>query len=41
MRDVRDYKLASSGNPPRIGSSSPFNMKVESSRLGDFSRPVR
>jgi hypothetical protein len=36
-RDVRDYKLAAGGNPPRIGSSSPFNIKVESSRLGDFS----
>ncbi len=37
MRDVRDYKLASGGNPPRIGSSSPFNIKVKSSRLADFS----
>ena len=37
MRDVRDYKLAAGGNPPRIGSSSPFNVKVESNRLGDFS----
>ena len=37
MRDVRDYKLAAGGNPPRIGSASPFNVKVESSRLGDFS----
>jgi hypothetical protein len=37
MRDVRDYKLASGGNLPRLGSSSPFNVKVESSRLGDFS----
>ena len=37
MRDVRDYKLASGGAPPRLGSSSPFNIKVESSRLGDFS----
>jgi hypothetical protein len=36
MRDVRDYKLASGGGPPRIGSASPFNVKVESSRLGDF-----
>jgi hypothetical protein len=36
MRDVRDYKLASGGSPPRIGSASPFNVKVESSRLGDF-----
>jgi hypothetical protein len=37
MRDVRDYKLAAGGNPPRLGSSSPFNIKVESTRLGDFS----
>jgi hypothetical protein len=37
MRDVRDDKLASGGSPPRLGSSSPFNVKVESSRLGDFS----
>ena len=36
MRDVRDYKLAAGGNPPRIGSSSPFNVKVKASRLGDF-----
>lgn len=36
MRDVRDYKLASGGSPPRIGSSSPFNIKVEGNRLGDF-----
>jgi hypothetical protein len=36
MRDVRDDKLAAGGNPPRLGSSSPFNIKVESSRLGDF-----
>jgi hypothetical protein len=37
LRDVRDYKLASGGDVPRLGSSSPFNMKVKSSRLGDFS----
>jgi hypothetical protein len=37
MRDVRDYKLASGGNAPRVGSSSPFNVKVKASRLGDFS----
>ncbi len=36
MRDVRDYKIASGGDKPRLGSSSPFNVKVESSRLGDF-----
>lgn len=37
MRDVRDHELAAGGSPPRIGSSSPFNIKVESNRLGDFS----
>lgn len=37
MRDVRDYKLASGGDASRIGSASPFNIKVASSRLGDFS----
>ncbi len=37
LRDIRDYKLAAGGNPPRLGSSSPFNIKVESTRLADFS----
>jgi len=36
MRDVRDYKAASGGGPPRIGSSSPFNIKEDSLRLGNF-----
>lgn len=36
MRDVRDYKLASGGDPRRLGSASPFNVKVVSSRLADF-----
>ncbi len=36
MRDVRDYKSASGGDPSRLGTSSPFNIKVESLRLGDF-----
>jgi hypothetical protein len=36
LRDVRDYKAASGGDPGRLGSSSPFNIKVESMRLGDF-----
>ncbi len=36
LRDVRDYKAASGGNPERIGTASPFNVKVESLRLGDF-----
>jgi hypothetical protein len=37
LRDVRDYKAASGGDPKRLGTSSPFNVKVESPRLGDFS----
>ncbi len=36
LRDVRDYKAASGGNPERLGTSSPFNIKIESLRLGDF-----
>lgn len=36
LRDVRDYKAASGGNPEHLGTSSPFNIKVESFRLGDF-----
>lgn len=38
LRDVRDYKAASGGDPGRLGSASPFNIKVESVRLGDFTR---
>ncbi|MGQ4600549.1 AAA family ATPase [Nocardia sp. R6R-6] len=38
LRDVRDYKAASGGDPARLGSASPFNIKVESVRIGDFSR---
>lgn len=37
LRDVRDYKAASGGDAGRLGTSSPFNIKVESLRLGDFS----
>ncbi len=37
LRDVRDYKVASGGGEPRLGTSSPFNVKVESLRIGDFS----
>jgi DNA polymerase III delta prime subunit len=37
LRDVRDYKVSSGGSEPRMGSTSPFNIKVESLRLGDFS----
>ena len=36
LRDVRDDKAASGGEPGRLGTSSPFNVKVESLRLGDF-----
>ncbi len=37
MRDVRDYKVASGGGTVRLGSSSPFNVKEASLRLGNFS----
>src|SRR5215470_16035515 len=36
LRDVRDYKAASGGDPTRLGTSSPFNIKLESLRIGDF-----
>ncbi len=36
MRDVRDYKAASGGEPSRLGTASPFNVAVESFRIGDF-----
>ncbi|MEP7126856.1 MAG: ATP-binding protein [Byssovorax sp.] len=36
LRDVRDYKAASGGDPTRLGTSSPFNIKIASLRLGDF-----
>lgn len=36
VRDVRDYKAKSGGDTSRLGTSSPFNVKVESERLGDF-----
>ena len=36
LRDVRDYKAALGGDPGRLGTASPFNIKVESLRLGDF-----
>ena len=39
LRDVRDYKAASGGDPSRLGTSSPFNIKVESLRLGHFDPP--
>jgi hypothetical protein len=36
LRDVRDYKAAAGGDPSRLGTASPFNIKLESLRLGDF-----
>ncbi len=36
LRDVRDYKAASGGDPERLGTASPFNMKLESLRLANF-----
>jgi hypothetical protein len=36
LRDVRDYKAASGGDPHRLGTASPFNIKLKSLRLGDF-----
>jgi hypothetical protein len=36
LRDVRDYKAASGGDPTRLGTASPFNIKIKSLRVGDF-----
>ena len=36
LRDVRDYKAAGGGDATRIGTSSPFNIKIESMRLGNL-----
>ncbi len=36
LRDVRDYKAASGGDPGRLGTSSPFNIKDDSLRISDF-----
>ncbi|MGH3680916.1 MAG: ATP-binding protein, partial [Natronosporangium sp.] len=36
LRDVRDYKAAAGGDPNRLGTSSPFNIKVASLRIADF-----
>ncbi len=38
MRNIRDYKAASGGNPETLGSASPFNVIVESLRIANFSR---
>jgi hypothetical protein len=37
LRDVRDYKVASGGTD-RLGTSSPFNIKVESLTLRNLTR---
>jgi hypothetical protein len=37
LRDLRDYKVASGGEPGRSNPASPFNIVTESLRLGDFS----
>jgi hypothetical protein len=36
LRDIRDYKAASGGDPARLGTASPFNIAVKSLRIGDF-----
>ncbi len=36
LRDIRDYKAASGGDPSRLGTASPFNVAAESIRIGDF-----
>jgi hypothetical protein len=36
LRDIRDYKAAAGGDPNRLGTASPFNVAVESLRIGDF-----
>ncbi|AYF79379.1 ATP-binding protein [Nocardia yunnanensis] len=38
LRDVRDYKAASGGDPKRLGTASPFNIKIKSIRIGDFDK---
>lgn len=36
LRQIRDYKAASGGNPETFGSASPFNIAVESLRIANF-----
>lgn len=38
LRDVRDYRLEAADDSDRLGTSSPFNIKVESLRLRNFTR---
>ncbi len=37
LRDVRDYKVASGGSD-RLNTASPFNVKVDSLTMGDFTQ---
>jgi len=36
LRDVRDYRAASGGDPARLGTPSPFNIKVASLLVANF-----
>lgn len=36
LRDVREYKTASEGDPSRLGTASPFNIKVASLTMAAF-----
>ncbi|MGH3280225.1 MAG: ATP-binding protein [Trebonia sp.] len=36
MRDIRDYRIASGASPGSLRTASPFNVAVESLRIGDF-----
>jgi hypothetical protein len=36
LKDVRDYKMASGGDASRLGTASPFNIKVKSMKLASF-----
>lgn len=38
LRDIRDYRIAVGRDPERRSTSSPFNVKVESLRMGDFTK---
>jgi hypothetical protein len=38
LKDVRDYKMASGGDASRLGTASPFNIKVESIKLASFTK---
>lgn len=39
LRDVRDYRLEAGTDAPSLGSTSPFNVKVESLTLRNFTAP--